>query len=120
MRTNVIRLSRIVSVSDLSAEIARLEVLKESQEEVLKDQLETFAHSINPGVMIKKAFRKMGEDETIKQSAIQSSLNLGAQFLLDKIMLRKGVGIKGYLLNMALKRIASFLISKRAAPAAGK
>jgi hypothetical protein len=120
MRENIVKLNRIESSVDLDTEIERLTLLKEQQEYMIKESLKSFSHMLSPGTVIKKTLFKMSEDEEVKQSALKTSLNMGAQFVLDKIMLRKGIGIKSYLLNMALKRVASFLITKNKIPSFNK
>jgi hypothetical protein len=116
MRTNIVKLNHVISASDLDNQIERLNTLKEAQEEMLKENLGALSHSLQPGVLFKKAIHKFSEDEELKQSTFKSTLNFGTQFLLDKIMLGKGIGIKGYLLNMALKKVATFLIGKNNTP----
>lgn len=113
---NIIKLAYISSATDLAEEIARLEVQKETQEDLLKDNLRELAYFMQPGAILKRTFSKIKEDTEMQQNAVKSSLNFGAQFLLDKLMLRQGMGIKSYFVNMALKRIVSFVISKSNTP----
>lgn len=120
MESNIVKLSFINSTSDLCNQIERLTAIKEMQEEMLNDSLKTLAHTLEPSVLIKKVLHSLSGDEELKQSTLTTSLNFGANFLLDKIMLGKGIGFKGYLLNMALKKVASFIIAKKTAPKAEK
>jgi hypothetical protein len=120
MQSNIVKLSLVNSTSDLCNQIDRLTAIKEMQEEMLKDSLKTLAHTLEPGVLIKKALHSLSGDDELKQSTLKTSLNFGAQFLLDKVMLGKGVGLKVYLLNMALKKVASFIIAKKMVPEADK
>ncbi len=120
MRPNIIKPNRINSASDLISQIERLTTLKELQEEMLKENLKAMAHSLEPKVLLKKAMHKFSEDEELKQSTFKTTLNLGTQFLLDKLILGKGIGVKNYLLNMALKKVASLLIAKSKSPSVGK
>lgn len=117
---NIVKLAYITSAADLSEEIARLELQKEMQEELLKDNLRELSYFIQPGVILKRAFGKLKDDTELQQNAVKTSLNLGAQFLLDKLMLRKGTGLKSYFMNMVLKRIVSFVINKSNTPSFGK
>lgn len=117
---NIVKLAYISSASDLSEEIARLELQKEVQEQLLKDNLKELSCFVQPGAVLKRAFGKMKEDSELQQNAVKASLDLGAQFLLDKLMLRKGMGVKSYFVNMALKKIASFVIGKSKVPSFDK
>jgi hypothetical protein len=117
---NTVRLAYISSFSDLSQEIARLEIQKELQEQLLQDNLKELAYNVQPGVFLKRAFGKLKENNEVQQSVVKASLDLGAQFILDKLMIRKGLGLKSYLANMVLKKVVSFVISKSKAPSIGK
>ncbi len=120
MRSNIVRLSQIDSVSDLINQMDRLNSIKEAQEDMLKETLEKLSNSLQPDVLFKKALHTFSEDTELKQDTFKTTLNLGAQFLLDKIMFRKGIGLKSYFLNIALKKVASFLITKSTTSSAGR
>ena len=115
-RKNIVRPAYINSTAGLSQEIARLQLQKEMDEQLLKDHLKEMVHCLQPGVIVKKAFGKLREDNAVQQSAVKTSLDFGAQFLLDKMMIRKGIGLKGYVMNMILKKVVSFVISKSKVP----
>lgn len=118
MRSNIVKLNEINSVSDLNEQLDKLNSIRSFQEEMIIENFKAITHSLQPGVLLKKALHKVNEDSDLKKSALQTGLDLGARFLLDKILLRKGVGIKGYLLNLALKKVASLVIAKRTASSA--
>lgn len=120
MRANIVKLNNIKSTADLIYQIERLNAIKEAQEEMMKENLKALSHSLEPGILIKKALHKLSEDDELKQSSLKTTLNFGTQFLLDKIILGKGIGLKSYLLNMALKKVASFLIAKNTSAKAAK
>lgn len=120
MRSNIVKLNNINSTSDLIYQIERLNAIKDEQEEMMKEQLKALGHSLQPGVLIKKALHNLNEDGELKQSALKTSLNLGTQFLLDKVIFGRGFGLKSYFLNMALKKVASFIIAKNTTSQQGK
>ncbi|MES2559382.1 MAG: hypothetical protein V4590_06555 [Bacteroidota bacterium] len=120
MRSNYADLNQVTSLSDLTNQIERLSLRKEMQEEMLKETMKALSHSVQPNVMLKKALSTLSRDDELKQNTLQAGLNFGSRFLLDKILLGSGVGLKKYLLNIALKKVASFLISRNTAPSSGK
>ncbi len=111
MRLNIIKPRHITSSVDLKNQIDRLAELKEVQEELLKENIKSISHSLQPGNLLKRVIHKFDDDGKLSNNTLKASLSLGTNFLLDKIILGKGFGIKSYFLNIALKKAASFLIS---------
>lgn len=111
MNTNVranIVIPVITNSTELKHEIMKLSYLKAEQELALRRDLKELYYSMQVSTLIKRTVKDLTEDDNIKTTAVEAGLNIGSGFILDKLLLRKGYGIKSYLLNMGLKKLVSY------------
>jgi hypothetical protein len=113
MEASNISSHKISSSTDIKHRIMKLNALKAEQEEQLKWHLHEFQYSIQPSTLIKNAVKGLKDKVDMKSDTVKETLNAGAGFLLDAIIFRNGMGVKKYLLNAGLKKVASFFIAKK-------
>jgi len=94
----------------LAYRIMLLKSIKEQQEELLQMDLKELYYSLHLSTIIKDTVRDLGADPEFKTSLLQQAIGIGGNYLVDRITLRKG-SIKGYLVNMGLKKLLSFFVS---------
>jgi hypothetical protein len=99
------------STTDLKHRIMKLNAMKAEQELELKRDLKEMYYSLQLSTMIKKTVRDLSTDPEVKTNAIETTINIGSNFLLDKLLLRRGSGIKSYLINAGLKKLVSYFTS---------
>ena len=112
MRSNTVKLNKVTNATDLQLQIMKLNALKAEQEMLIKHDLKVLSYALQPATILKKTINNITHDNEIQQDALKTTLNIGSSFLLDKILFRKGAGIKAYILNAALKKVASYFIDK--------
>jgi len=103
--------TRITNSTELKYKIQQLQAKLYQQEERIKHTVKEIHYSFHLSNLVKSAVHNLNEDPEFKGNALEAALNFGGQFLLDKIMFRKGTGIKGYLVNAGLKKLLSAVIS---------
>jgi|GEM_PF-2668923 len=103
---------RISDSVDIKERIEELEIKMKKQERQLKKDVKEVYYSLHLTTMIKNALKDLRTDPELRSTAIETSLNLGGQFVLDKVLFRHHKGLKAYLLNAALKKLMSFFIAK--------
>lgn len=94
--------------TELKHEIMRLNALRAEQEQALRRDLKELMYALQPSTVIRRTVTNLKKDDGVKASALQAGISLGSGFLLDKLLLRKGYGIKNYLINKGLKSLVSF------------
>lgn len=98
----------ITTSTDIRHQIMKLNALKEEQEEILKRDLKEIYYSLQISTVIRRTIRDLSEDEEVKSSALQTAIGLGSGFILDKVLFRKGAGLKSYLINAGIKKLISW------------
>lgn len=104
---------RIMDSTTLKHEIMKLDYLRDKQETMLKRNVMEFYYSIKVSTLIRNTVNELNEDTETKQSLVAHGIELGSNLLLDKIMFKKGTGIKTYLLNAGLKKLVSYFIRRK-------
>lgn len=92
------------AIMQLNSELA-------SQELVVRHRLKELYYSLQLSTVIRRTVKDITQDKEVTSSALQAGIDIGSGFLLDKMLLRKGYGIKSYLVNIGLKKLVSFLAS---------
>jgi hypothetical protein len=101
----------ITNSTELRHAMMRLNSLKEDQETELRRHLKEIYYSLQLSTVIRRTVKDIGADKDIKASALQTGISIGSGFILDKLLLRKGYGIKSYLLNLGIKKVISYFTS---------
>lgn len=101
----------INSSTDLKLQIMKLNMLREDQEIALKRELKEIYYSMQLSTIIRRTVKDLTSDPEVKTTALQTAIGVGSDLLLNKILLRKGAGIKSYLINMGLKKLISYFTS---------
>ena len=105
--------STIRNAASIKSKIDELRLLRQYQEQELRADFRTLKELLKPSSLIRNAVNDLKQDQEFKGNAMENAVNAGAGFLLDKLILRKGFGLKSYLINMGLKKALSFFVSKR-------
>lgn len=85
---------------------------KDRQETALADCFRDFADSLSPFEVMKSAVHKLTEDKGVQFDLVKGGMNLGANFLIEKVF-NKG-GIKGFMSSVVLEKLSSSFISANA------
>lgn len=98
----------ITNSTELRHAMMQLNNLKEEQEIALRYQLKEIYYSLQLSTVIRRTVKDFSSDKAFKATALQTGINIGSGFILDKLLLRKGYGIKSYLLNLGIKKLVSY------------
>lgn len=90
--------------------IMQLNASRVEQEEEVKHKLKEVYYSFQPVTLLKNVFRNNTHGPEIKKNLSQSALSLGTSFLISKV-LKRGVSVKGYLLSLAMEKVADYALS---------
>jgi hypothetical protein len=72
--------------------------------------LKELYYSFQPLTLLKSAFSNKTHGPGIKKNITQFVLSVGTGFLISKVF-RKGGSVKGYLLSLAMEKIADYALS---------
>ena len=101
---------KITNHSELQFRIMQLKSEKVSQEIEFKSKLKEFAYTISPISIVKNSIRDLVSDREVRFDIAKVGLNVGADFLIDKIVGR-GRSIKGFLTSILVEKVSSSLIN---------
>ncbi|MBL7936374.1 MAG: hypothetical protein JNM51_11275 [Bacteroidia bacterium] len=100
----------ITNHAELMLRIMQLKSEKLSQETELKHSAKEFIYSISPVSIVKDSLHELAQDEDVKFDMTKVGLNIGANFLIDKIVGRNR-SIKGFLGAMLIEKLSSKFIN---------
>ena len=103
----------ITNHAELMLRIMQLKSEKLSQETELKHSVKEFIYSISPVSIVKDSLHELAQDEQVKFDMTKVGLNIGANFLIDKIVGRNR-SIKGFLGAMLVEKLSSKFINNNA------
>jgi hypothetical protein len=101
----------ITNDTDLHYRIMKLSNLKEEQELVIKRNVRELVYSLHPSMMIKNLLNKLGGDKETRSNLKTLGLNLGKDFLINKIFGRSG-SLKGFITSLFVKKATDYMINK--------
>lgn len=104
---------KITSHSELLLHIMQLKSQKLSQEEEIKQCAKELVKSLSPISMIKHSLHELSHDKEVRFDIAKVGLNLGTNFLLEKLVGRNR-SIKGFLSSIILEKISGAFINKNA------
>jgi len=97
--------------SELVILIQELKEEKYLHEAELKIVLEGFAHSISPVSIIKNSLHTLADDRYVKLDLAKAGLNLGANFIIEKVIGRNR-SITGFITSIVVEKISTLIINK--------
>lgn len=101
---------KIINHTQLQLRIMHLRSEKFSQEIELKHSVKEFVYSISPVSIVKDSIHTLVQDKEVRFDMAKVGLNIGANFLIDKVVGR-GRSIKGFLGSIIIEKISSSLIN---------
>lgn len=104
---------KISKYSELTFRIMQLKSEKLSQEIEIKHSIKEFMYTFKPLSMVKDSLRSFSKDEDVKFDLAKIGLNVGANFIIDKVLGRNR-SIKGFLSSMLFEKISSTFINNNA------
>jgi hypothetical protein len=104
-------LTNIQNHTDLRFRIMQLNSLKEEQELELKRSAQELYESLQPLNMLKKSLSDFVSDKQVRSDAGTVGMNLGAEFLIGKL-LGTNMSLKKYLGSLVLQKASDYLINK--------
>lgn len=100
----------ISSHADLLLRIAELKEINSWQDAEFKDTFREFVNTLNPLSMVKESLHELAEDREVQFDLAKVGMNLGANFIIDRI-LGKHSSIKGFLGAKLVEKISASLIN---------
>ncbi len=101
---------KVTAYTDLQIQIATLKKQKLAKEEELKVQFSELANQANPIKIAKEYLSSILEDKDLKLNISKVGINLGTNFLIEKV-LGRNKSIKGYLSSMLVEKISTSIIN---------
>lgn len=101
---------KIINHTQLQLHIMHLKSKKLSQEIELKHSVKDFVYSISPLSIVKDSLHSLVQDKEVRFDIAKVGLNIGANFLIDKVVGR-GKSIKGFLGSIIIEKISSSFIN---------
>lgn len=104
----------ITTHEELQAHIAELRTKLELQGIALNDHFSEFVHSISPFEAVKSSIHELVADKEVQFDLVKGGLNLGANFLIERIFNRNH-DVKGFLSSTIIEKVSSSFIQANAA-----
>ena len=104
---------KITNHTQLQLHIMHLKSKKISQEIELKHSVKEFVYSISPLSIVKDSLHSLVQDKEVRFDMAKVGLNLGANFLIEKVVGRSK-SFKGFLSSILIEKISSSFINSNA------
>lgn len=104
---------KITNHAQLQLHIMHLKSKKLSQEIELKHSVKEFVYSISPLSIVKDSLHSLVQDKEVRMDLTKVGLNIGANFLIDKVVGRNR-SIKGFLSSILIEKISTSFINSNA------
>ena len=104
---------KITNHTQLQLRIMHLRSEKISQEIELKHTIKEFIYSISPLAIVKDSLHSLVQDKEVRFDMAKVGLNLGANFLIEKVVGRSK-SFKGFLSSILIEKISSSFINSNA------
>lgn len=104
---------KITNHTQLQLHIMHLKSKKLSQEIELKHSVKEFVYSISPIAIVKDSLHSLVQDKEVRMDLTKVGLNIGANFLIDKVVGRSR-SIKGFLSSILIEKISTSFINSNA------
>ncbi len=101
---------QISNHTQLMYAIMQVNASRVQQEDDLKHKIKEIYYSLQPAELLRSAFSRKNNAPKIQKDIKQSALSLGANFLISKL-LRSGGSVQGYLLSLAMEKVADYAMS---------
>ncbi|MFN0275629.1 MAG: hypothetical protein ACKVPJ_07785 [Chitinophagales bacterium] len=105
---------QIKNADDLKAEIQRLRILRDQQEQQLKESFDALHESMNVENITKLAFQSLMKNVKTDENIAKQGIMLGAHVLVDDILFRNKGSVTKFVAENVVKLAANFLLKKRA------
>ena len=96
--------------AELVLRIMDLKVEKFSREEELKYAFKEFVSALNPISMVKESLHQLAADRDVKFDLAKVGLNLGADFIIDKVLGRNR-SFKGFLSSVLFEKFSTLFLN---------
>lgn len=101
---------KITNHTQLQLHIMHLKSKKLSQETELKHSVKEFVYSISPIAIMKDSLHSLVQDKEVRMDMAKVGLNIGANFLIDKVVGRNR-SINGFLGSLLIEKISTSFIN---------
>ncbi|OFX58327.1 MAG: hypothetical protein A2066_06605 [Bacteroidetes bacterium GWB2_41_8] len=102
--------TQITGYTEVTMRIMHLKQEKIRQEDELNDALKELVYNLSPVSMVKQSLHKLAHDREVQFDLTKIGLNLGANFLIDRI-LGKNSSLKGFLSALLVEKISASFIN---------
>lgn len=104
----------ITTHEELQAHIAELRATLDVQGMALNNHFSEFVQSISPFEAVKSSIHELVADKEVQFDLVKGGLNLGANFLIERIFNRNH-DVKGFLSSTVIEKVSSSFIQANAA-----
>ena len=101
----------ITNHTELHHRIMHLNYLRAEQELAVKRNIRELMYSIHPSMIFKNIVNKFSDDTESTQSLKTMGLNIGKDFLINKLF-GKGNSIKGFISSLLVRKATDFIAKK--------
>ena len=95
---------------ELHKRIMKLNYHKAEQEIVIKRHVQELIYSMHPSVIFEKFASKFSRDTKATHNVKSVALNVGKDFLINKLF---GRSIKGFLSSLLMRKASDYIINNR-------
>ncbi|HCY40349.1 MAG TPA: hypothetical protein DHV48_03200 [Prolixibacteraceae bacterium] len=102
--------TQITGYTEVTMRIMHLKQEKIRQEDELNDALKELVYNLSPVSMVKQSLHQLAHDREVQFDLTKIGLNLGANFLIDRI-LGKNSSLKGFLSALLVEKVSASFIN---------
>lgn len=102
---------KITGYKDLQERIEGLRNESSRAERDMELAFERVVRGLDPVTLVKSSVQQLNRDHGLKMDVVKAGINLGATFLIDKMMGR-GKSFKGFLSSIVLEKYARLFVEK--------
>ena len=102
--------TKITSHAHLKLLIVQLKSERSVQEAELKHKVAEFVVALNPLSILKNSLHDLAGDKEVQQGLVKTGLNLGTNFIIEKILGRNR-SVKGFLSSILAEKISATVIN---------
>ncbi len=100
----------ITNDTELHHRIMKLNYLRAEQELAIKRNIKELMYSVHPSAILKNVVDTISEDKEASHSLKSIGLNLGKDFIINKLFGRNG-SVKGFITTLLMKKAADYVIN---------
>ncbi len=102
---------KITGYQDLQERIEDLRNESSKAQQDMESAFDRVVTGLDPVTLVKSSVQQLSRDHGLKMDVVKAGMNMGANFLIDKIMGRRK-SLKGFLSSILLEKYSQLFIEK--------